>query len=96
MFVVKLLYRPSAARSESNLRSDFSVVCTNNNKIESGIPYLLLFDNTGSSRLSIALNVILLILIFLGNITALATCAREMFAFARDKGLPYSKWIGKM
>lgn len=43
-----------------------------------------------------ALNIILFLLIYLGNITALATCAREMFAFARDRGLPFSKWIGHM
>jgi amino acid transporter len=43
-----------------------------------------------------ALNIILFFLIYLGNITALATCAREMFAFARDRGLPFSTWIGKM
>jgi amino acid transporter len=60
------------------------------------VPYLLLFDNTGSKGLSMALNIILFFLIYLGNITALATCAREMFAFARDRGLPFSTWIGKM
>lgn len=60
------------------------------------MPYLTLFNNTGSPALSIVLNVILWLLIFAGNITALATCAREMWAFSRDKGLPYSKWIGKM
>lgn len=37
--------------------------------------------------MSIVLNVILFLLIYMGNITALATCAREVFAFARDKGL---------
>ncbi|KAK5124509.1 hypothetical protein LTR85_001726 [Meristemomyces frigidus] len=64
--------------------------------INSDVPYLLLFNNTGSSALSIVLNVILFLLIYAGNITALATCAREMWAFSRDKGLPFSNWIGKM
>lgn len=64
--------------------------------IQSGVPYLLLFDRTGNKGLSMALNIILFLLIYLGNVTALATCAREMFAFARDRGLPFSKWIGKM
>ncbi|EME81434.1 uncharacterized protein MYCFIDRAFT_38444 [Pseudocercospora fijiensis CIRAD86] len=64
--------------------------------LEADIPYLLLFNNTGSPGLSIALNVILFLLIYAGNITALATCAREVFAFARDKGLPWSKQAGKM
>jgi choline transport protein len=41
-------------------------------------------------------NVLLWVLIYLGNITALATCARETWAFARDKGLPFSGYIGHM
>jgi len=64
--------------------------------LESDVPYLLLFNNTGSPALSLALNIILFLLIYSGNITALATCGREMWAFARDKGLPWSGWIGHM
>ncbi|KAK6074251.1 choline transport protein (amino acid permease) [Seiridium cupressi] len=64
--------------------------------VDSDVPYLILFNNTGSPALSIVLNVILFLLIFSGNITALATCAREMFAFARDKGLPFSTVASKM
>ncbi|KAF2770395.1 amino acid transporter [Teratosphaeria nubilosa] len=64
--------------------------------INSDAPYLILFNNTGSPALSIVLNVVLFLLIFLGNITALATCAREMWAFARDKGLPFYGWLGAM
>lgn len=65
-------------------------------QLNSDIPYLLLFNNTGSPALSVVLNVILFLLIYAGNITALATCAREVFAFARDKGLPFAKTIGRM
>ena len=54
-------------------------------QVESDVPYLILFNNTGSPALSIVLNVILFLLIYSGNITALATCSREMWAFARDK-----------
>ncbi|KAK5115488.1 hypothetical protein LTR62_001147 [Meristemomyces frigidus] len=64
--------------------------------VNSGVPYLLLFNNTGSPAMSLTLNVIVFLLVYAGNITALATCAREMWAFARDKGLPFSGWIGKM
>jgi len=64
--------------------------------IDSDVPYLLLFNNAGSTGLSIFLNVLLFLLIFAGNITALATCSREIWAFARDRGLPGSKWTGKM
>ncbi|CAK3901051.1 amino-acid permease [Lecanosticta acicola] len=64
--------------------------------LKSDAPYLLLFNNTGKPGLSIALNVILFLLIYAGNITALTTCAREVFAFARDRGLPFSKTMSKM
>ncbi|KAI9699939.1 MAG: hypothetical protein M1820_007001 [Bogoriella megaspora] len=64
--------------------------------INSDVPYLLLFNNSGSQGLSICLNVILFLLIYSGNITALATGSREVWAFARDKGLPFSRWIGHM
>ena len=65
-------------------------------QINSDVPYLLLFNNTGSPALSIVLNLILFLLIYSGNITALATCSREVWAFARDKGMPFSGWMGKM
>ncbi|KAK6207177.1 hypothetical protein LQW54_007378 [Pestalotiopsis sp. IQ-011] len=64
--------------------------------VDSDVPYLILFNNTGSPALSIVLNVILFLLIYSGNVTALATCAREVFAFARDKGLPWSRFVSKM
>lgn len=65
-------------------------------QVDSDVPYLILFNNTGSPALSIVLNVILFLLIYSGNVTALATCAREVFAFARDKGLPWSRVVSKM
>ena len=64
--------------------------------LASEAPYLVLFKNTGSNAVTFVLMVVLLILIFMGNITALATTSRELWAFSRDKGLPCSKWISKM
>ncbi|KAM5371488.1 hypothetical protein ACJA88_009475 [Fusarium oxysporum] len=62
--------------------------------IEADWPFIALFDRTGSQALNLFFNVILWLLVYLGNITTLATCARETWAFARDKGLPGSQWIG--
>ena len=59
-------------------------------------PYLALLLNTGSNAVAIALLIILLLLIYLGNITLLATVSREAWAFARDKGFPFSGWISKV
>ena len=64
--------------------------------LESETPYLALFNNTGSNAVSLALLVIIFLLIFSGNITCLATASREMWAFSRDHGFPFSHWISKM
>lgn len=63
--------------------------------LTSDTPYPL-YSKTRLQRRRLVLIIALLILILMGNITALATTSRELRAFARDKGLPYSKWISKM
>ncbi len=67
-----------------------------NDAINSTAPYLNLFNNTGSVGVSMTLTVILFLLIFSGNITALATTSREAWAFSRDQGFPFSKWISRV
>jgi choline transport protein len=66
-----------------------------NAAINTDAPYLILFMNTGSKGMALSLLVILLILVFMGNITALASTSRELWAFSCDKGFPCSKWISK-
>lgn len=36
---------------------------------------------------------IMCLLLFLGNVSYLAAVSRDLFAFARDDGLPFSKWL---
>lgn len=60
------------------------------------VPYLQLFLNTGSQTLAIILTILLFVLIFSGNITCLATTSREVFAFSRDRGFPFSRFMAKM
>ena len=67
-----------------------------NDAISSPAPYLSLFNNTGSVGVSMTLTVILFLLILSGNITALATASRETWAFSRDQGFPFSKWISRV
>jgi choline transport protein len=64
--------------------------------LDSDAPYLQLFTNTGSTGVALALTIILFFLIYSGNITALATTSREIWAFSRDKGFPFSRQISKM
>ena len=60
------------------------------------IPYLLLVTNTGSNGVALMILIVLMILIYIGNITLLATVSRETWAFARDRGFPFSNWITKV
>lgn len=64
--------------------------------LASDVPYLQLFSNTGSTATAMTLTVLLLVLIFAGSVTAYATVSREVFAFARDKGFPFSSWLSQM
>lgn len=64
--------------------------------LNSDAPYLQLFTNTGSTAVALTLTIILFLLIYSGNITALATTSRELWAFSRDRGFPFSRTISKM
>ncbi|KAJ4387399.1 polyamine transporter tpo5 [Gnomoniopsis smithogilvyi] len=64
--------------------------------LEADLPYLNLFSNTGSGSAALFLAIVLILLVYAGNITALATTSREVWAFARDKGFPCSNWIAHM
>jgi len=66
------------------------------NALASEAPYLILFKNTGSDAVAYTLLCILLLLVFSGNITALASTSRELWAFSRDNGFPFSSWISKV
>lgn len=63
--------------------------------LDTDAPYLVLFKNTGSNTVAFILMIILLLLVVLGNITALATTSRELWAFSRDRGFPCSRWISR-
>ncbi|KAH8897960.1 amino acid transporter [Thozetella sp. PMI_491] len=51
---------------------------------------------TGSNGGAIGLTFILIILGVAGNLTVMAGASRQLFAFARDKGVPFSTWIQKV
>ena len=64
--------------------------------VASTTPYLVLFNNTGSAGVALMLSVLIFLLVFSGNVTALATTSRETWAFSRDHGFPCSHWISKV
>jgi len=62
-----------------------------------GYPYIQIFYNvTGSLAATNAMTALVLILGFFGNVTVMAGSSRQLFAFARDEGMPFSKWISKV
>ncbi|KAF2150891.1 amino acid transporter [Myriangium duriaei CBS 260.36] len=61
-----------------------------------GYPYLAILRDTTSKGGIYVLTVLLMILLMASSVTFLVTTARATFAFARDGGLPFSKWIAKV
>ncbi|KAI4190671.1 MAG: hypothetical protein LQ348_003620 [Seirophora lacunosa] len=59
-----------------------------------GFPYMQIFyDSVGSAGGATAMTVILLIMTVCGTISALATSSRLIWAFARDRGLPFWRHV---
>ena len=56
-------------------------------------PFLYVFRNAVSTSGVNALTILLLILVIASNISFNASTARQTFAFARDRGLPFARWI---
>lgn len=62
-----------------------------------GLPYLQVFARvTGSIGGGQGLAVVLVLLQIVGTINFMTTCSRQIFAFARDNGLPFSRWIARV
>lgn len=59
-----------------------------------GYPHIWVFTQAVSRGGVVALNAIPTILIFAGTLSFNLSTSRQTWAFARDKGLPFSNWIG--
>jgi amino acid transporter len=59
-----------------------------------GFPFLYVFRNAVSVGGVNVLTVVILLLAIASNIAFNASTSRQTFAFARDNGLPFPKWIG--
>ncbi|EMD93073.1 hypothetical protein COCC4DRAFT_196681 [Bipolaris maydis ATCC 48331] len=59
-----------------------------------GYPHMWVFAQAVSTGGVIALNAIPTVLIFAGTLTFNLSTSRQTWAFARDRGLPFSSWIG--
>lgn len=61
-----------------------------------GFPFLYVFKQATSKAGVDGLTAIILLPVIFSNILFNASTSRQTFAFARDKGLPFSRWIGKV
>lgn len=61
-----------------------------------GYPHIWVFSQAVGPGGVVALNVIPTVLIFAGTLSFNLSTSRQTWAFARDKGLPFSSWLGKV
>lgn len=62
-----------------------------------GYPYMQIFyDAVGSKGGATGMTVILLVMTVCGTIASLATSSRLIWAFARDRGLPFWRHVSKV
>jgi len=62
-----------------------------------GFPYMQIFyQSTGSMAGATAMITIILVMTVCGTIASLATASRLIWAFARDRGLPFSRHVSKV
>ncbi|RAH59700.1 GABA permease [Aspergillus piperis CBS 112811] len=61
-----------------------------------GFPFIYVFKQAVSTAGVNGLTAIILIPVIFSNILFNASTARQTYAFARDRGLPFSKWISKV
>lgn len=59
-----------------------------------GFPFIQVFLNaTGSVKATTGMTVLIMVLQFCATISNVATGSRQLYAFARDNGLPYSRFL---
>ena len=62
-----------------------------------GYPVIQVFATaTGSNGGAVGLTAILIILNVCANLTTMAGSSRQMFSFARDKGVPFHRWVSRV
>lgn len=62
-----------------------------------GYPFIYVFQTaTGSAAGTTGLTVVILLLLIVITISSYASTSRQLFAFARDNGMPFSKWLARV
>ncbi|KAJ5383258.1 hypothetical protein N7517_001169 [Penicillium concentricum] len=64
---------------------------------ETGFPFIQVFLNaTESVSATTGMTVVIMIMQFCAAISNVATTSRQIYSFARDKGLPFSDFLAKV
>lgn len=64
---------------------------------ETGFPFIQVFLNaTGSVPATTGMTVVIMIMQFCAAISNVATTSRQIYSFARDKGLPFSDFFSQV
>ncbi|EAU36667.1 predicted protein [Aspergillus terreus NIH2624] len=64
---------------------------------QTGFAFIQVFLNsTGSVRAATGMTVVIMVMQFCAAISNVATTSRQIYAFARDKGLPFSNFLSKV
>jgi len=62
-----------------------------------GFPFIQVFATaTGSAEGAAAISCLLVVLIVFSVTNYMAACSRQVFTFARDRGVPFHTWIAKV
>ena len=66
-------------------------------KSPTGYPFIAVFAHTtGSPQGGAGITGVLIVLIMFSVTNYMASCSRQVFAFGRDKGLPFYTWMSKV
>lgn len=62
-----------------------------------GYPFMAVFYNSTKSTVSATImSAFILLMLVSANLSIVATASRQLFAFARDEGLPFSAWFARV
>jgi choline transport protein len=61
-----------------------------------GVPFIQVFANSMSNAAATGLTVLMLVIAIFACVAVMATNSRQLFAFARDNGVPFSKTFRKV
>ena len=56
----------------------------------------IFYNSTGSVASATAMSVFVIFVLVAAYLTCIATASRQLFAFARDKGVPFSGWLARV